>query len=815
MGWVLSGLLACAAAGTAAADQALTLAAGRAVTLSVTADGTQPFTYQWRKDGVNLPGATGSSYPIASFASSHAGVYTVVVANSAGSTVSDAATLSLEMLTAPLLTAQPLSRSVLAGDSVTFTASASGSPTLTYQWRKDGVALANGGRVSGVTTTTLTISGAATSDNGTYTLVVSNGAGSATSGGATLTVTNPPPTTPPQSTTTAPAVTRQPSSLTVASGAGAVFTVEASGSPAPSYQWRRNGVALVDGGNVSGATTSALSLGAAASADAGTYTVLVSNSAGSVTSNGATLTVTEAAVAPTIATQPASRTVAAGSSVTFSVTASGSPAPTLQWYRNGIALFNLGNVSGASSATLTVTSVSSADVGTYTAVATNSAGAATSQGATLALEGPAPSPSPSPAPAPAPSPAPSPSPAPAPAPAPAPSPAPAPAPAPSALLPFPVAVAVTPNGGVYVSDASLDQVFLLEADGRLRVLAGAAGTVGASDGTGTAARFNDPSGLAPAGGNGVLVADRANALIRWVEAGGRVSTVAGSASFRGAADGAALSATFSSPAGVARDSSGTVYVTDAMMHTVRRIASNGEVTTFAGTPGEPGDADGTGRQARFNQPAGLAVDAAGHVYVADAGNNLIRKISPQGVVTTIAGIFGVSGARDGTASDALFNQPTGVAVDGSGNVYVADMGNSVIRKLTPGGEVSTLAGLPGVAGLRDGQGAGAWLSQPRSVAYDGAGSLYVADTGNAAIRRVSLTGSVSTVTLVSAPAVNEPEAPSVAPSPTPAPPSAPSGTPSAPSSGGGGGGGGGSTGLVLILAFGVLLAVRARVMGQR
>jgi sugar lactone lactonase YvrE len=713
--------------------------------------------------------------------------------------VSDAATLTIESITAPLVTAQPLSRSVLAGDSVTFTASASGSPTLTYQWRKDGVTLANGGRVSGATTTTLTISGAATEDNGSYTLVVTNGAGSATSGSATLTVTNPPPPAPPQSTAVAPTLSRQPASQSVAAGAGVVFTVEASGSPAPAYQWRRNGVALANGGNVSGATSSALTLGAAGSADAGTYTVEVSNSAGAVTSSGATLTVTDPAVAPTITTQPASRTVAEGSNVTLNVTASGTPAPTVQWYRNGVALFNLGNVSGASSATLTVTAVSSADVGTYTAVATNSAGAATSQGATLALETPSPSPSPSPSPAP--------SPAPAPAPAPSPSPAPSPAPAPSALLPFPVAVAVTPNGAVYVSDASLDQVFLLEADGRLRVVAGAAGTVGSTDGTGTAARFNDPSGLAPAGGSGVLVADRANALIRWVESGGRVSTVAGSASFRGAADGAALSATFSSPAGVVRDAAGTVYVTDAMMHTVRRIATNGEVTTFAGTPGEPGDADGTGRQARFNQPAGLAVDAAGHVYVADAGNNLIRKISPEGVVTTLAGIFGVSGARDGTASDALFNQPTGVAVDGAGNVYIADMGNSVIRKLTPGGEVSTLAGLSGVAGLRDGQGGGAWMSQPRSIAYDGANSLYVADTGNAAIRRVTLTGAVSTVTLVSAPSVSEPEAPAVAPSPTPAPPSAPSGTPSAPSSGGGGGGGG-SNGLLVILALGALLAAR-------
>jgi sugar lactone lactonase YvrE len=259
---------------------------------------------------------------------------------------------------------------------------------------------------------------------------------------------------------------------------------------------------------------------------------------------------------------------------------------------------------------------------------------------------------------------------------------------------------------------------------------------------------------------------------------------------------------------VARAPSGDVYVADSMMHTIRRISLAGDVATLAGRPGTPGDADGAAGDARFNQPTGLAVDSAGVLYVADTGNNLIRRVTADGQVSTVAGIFGVSGSRDGLGGEALFNAPSGLAVDESGNLYVADTGNSTVRKITPQGIVSTFAGLPGVSGLRDGQGGDAWLSQPRSLAVDDSGNLYVADTGNARIRRISPSGAVSTLSLGDALLPPSSTTPPVVAAPSPAP-STPAPSPAPSGSGGGGGGGGGSTGALLALALAALVAGRA------
>jgi hypothetical protein len=145
----------------------------------------------------------------------------------------------------------------------------------------------------------------------------------------------------------------------------------------------------------------------------------------------------------------------------------------------------------------------------------------------------------------------------------------------------------------------------------------------------------------------------------------------------------------------------------------------------------------------------VAVDAAGNVYVADTTNNLVRQITPTGVVTTLAGVTGIAGSQDGTGSGALFNGPSGLAVDGSKNIYVADTGNSTIRKITPAGVVTTLAGLPTAGGLKDGAGSDALFNQPKALTIDSAGNLYVADTGNAAIRQVTPLGVVTTLHLTS------------------------------------------------------------------
>ena len=196
----------------------------------------------------------------------------------------------------------------------------------------------------------------------------------------------------------------------------------------------------------------------------------------------------------------------------------------------------------------------------------------------------------------------------------------------------------------------------------------------------------------------------------------------------GSVDGAGTVARFDSPIGVAVDSSDNVYVADTDNSTIRKITPAGAVTTLAGSAGQNGSADGTGSAARFDGPQGVAVDSAGNVYVAEYAT--IRKITPAGVVTTLAGSAGQYGSADGTGSDARFYYPEGVAVDSMGNVYVADSDNDTIRKITPAGNVTTLAGSAGVIGRADGIGSAAGFDYPKGVAVDSAGNLYVADTGN-------------------------------------------------------------------------------------
>ncbi|MDP2138629.1 MAG: matrixin family metalloprotease [Candidatus Didemnitutus sp.] len=278
------------------------------------------------------------------------------------------------------------------------------------------------------------------------------------------------------------------------------------------------------------------------------------------------------------------------------------------------------------------------------------------------------------------------------------------------VLPFPAAIAVDSNFNLYVGDTASDAVQLVTATGVVNIFAGLAGQTGTTDATGSAARFNDPSGVTLATNGTLTVSDTANATIRRITAGGVVTTLAGSPSARGNTDGTGAAATFRSPTGIAQDTAGNLYVADAQNHTIRRITSTGAVSTYAGAAGVSGSADGNATTARFNNPTGIAVDSNGNVFVADTTNNTIRRISALGGVVTIAGVAGVSGSSDGVGSDALFNQPSGVAVDLTGDVYVADTGNSTIRRITSLGLVSTVAGLPGVAGLKDGSGNNAWFN---------------------------------------------------------------------------------------------------------
>jgi sugar lactone lactonase YvrE len=267
------------------------------------------------------------------------------------------------------------------------------------------------------------------------------------------------------------------------------------------------------------------------------------------------------------------------------------------------------------------------------------------------------------------------------------------------------------------------------------------GLGGAVDGTGTAATFNLPSGVATDASGNIYVAEVNNNKIRKISPAAVVTTLAGSGRF-GSADGVGAAASFDWPAGVAVDASGNVYVADQGNNTIRKITSAGVVTTFAGSS-SAGAADGAGTAASFNSPTGVAVDGSGNVYVADRNNNKIRKISLAGVVSTFAG-SGWAGAADGAGTAASFNLPWGVATDVSGNVYVADQFNNKIRKITQAGVVSTFAG-SGSAGAVDGAGAAASFSGPSGVTTDASGNVYVADLYNSKIRKITPDGVVTTL----------------------------------------------------------------------
>ncbi len=295
-------------------------------------------------------------------------------------------------------------------------------------------------------------------------------------------------------------------------------------------------------------------------------------------------------------------------------------------------------------------------------------------------------------------------------------------------------------------------------------LAGQAGSSGSADGTGSAARFNLPADVAADLAGDLYVADTGNNAIRKVTAAGAVTTVATGLNHpagiaadasgdlyvadtdnnlvRGVSAAGAvtiLASGFNGPSGIAVDAAGNVYVADTLNHVIRSITPAGIVGIVAGVVGASGAADGTGSAARFYGPQGLAVDGSANLYVADTNNDTIRKIVlASGTVTTLAGQAGVSGSADGVGSQALFTFPSGAAVDGSGNIFVADTENHTIREITPAGAVVTLAGQTGSAGSADGTDGATRFDFPTGIAADSSGNVYVADTNNQAIRVVQL-----------------------------------------------------------------------------
>lgn len=331
--------------------QSQTVCEGASVSLTVTAGGTEPLAYQWRKGGVDIPGETATVLSLDPIALGDAGDYDVVVTNACGQTTSAVATVSVGA--APSVSVQPASQSVCDGGSVMLTVAAEGAAPLTFQWRKGGVDL------PGETNDTLTIDLVSPTDAGDYDVVVSNACGQTTSSAATLTIDE------------GPGIDTQPSTQSVCEGSSATLSVTATGTAPFTYQWRKDGV------DIPGETNASLAIDPATPADAGDYDVVITNGCGQTTSAAATLTIQEAA---SISQQPMSQTVCEGSPVTFTVTAAGTAPITYQWRKGGV------DIGGATSDSLSIASATPADADAYDVVVTTGCGAINSSVATLTVD---------------------------------------------------------------------------------------------------------------------------------------------------------------------------------------------------------------------------------------------------------------------------------------------------------------------------------------------------------------------------------------------------------------------------------------------
>jgi hypothetical protein len=323
---------------------------GSAASFTVAATGAGTLTYQWRKNTVNISGATSATYAIAAAAAADAGSYDVIVTGTCGSVTSSAVTLSLNAATA--ITTQPTAQTACAGTNVSFTVAATGNSTLTYQWRKGAV------NISGATSATYTIAGATAADAASYDVVVTGGCGSVTSTAVSLTIN------------AATVITTQPAAQAVCAGSAANFTVTATGTGTLTYQWRKGGT------NITGATSASYSIASVAAADAANYDVVVTGTCGSVTSTAVALTLN---AATSITTQPAAAAVCLGANATFTVVAAGTGTLTYQWRKGGT------NITGATNASYTITGVTATDAANYDVVVTGTCGNSTSTAVALTI----------------------------------------------------------------------------------------------------------------------------------------------------------------------------------------------------------------------------------------------------------------------------------------------------------------------------------------------------------------------------------------------------------------------------------------------
>ncbi len=477
------------------------------------------------------------------------------------------------------------------------------------------------------------------------------------------------PSGPPPPAPTPPSIVTQPVPVSVTAGQPAAFSVAASGTAPLAYQWQRNAV------DIGGATGATYAIASAALGDNGaSFRVVVSNVALTVTSTAAQLTVSAPNVAPAIVTPPLDSRVTSPATATFSVVAAGTPAPTLQWQLSTNNGGSWADIPGATSASYTTPATATGDsFNRFRVVATNIAGSATSPLATLivdppivadrlvlfagslSLEGTEDGTRT------------------------------------TARFGEPYGVVTDAAGNVYVADRGYHTIRKITPAGAVTTLAGLANTEGSADGTGSAARFSFPTGLGVDAAGNVYVADNGNNLLRKITPAGVVTTVVGVARLPG---GPRTGQRLFNPSAVAVDAAGNYFIANTGDQTIVMYPPTGPGVVLAGFPGIRGSQDGTDSTARFNGPSDLVLDGLGNLYVADQLNSTIRKIViATHVVTTYAGNPSRAGFADGIGGAALFADPIALTIDAAGNLYVADLTNNVIRKIAPGGVVSTVLGV--------------------------------------------------------------------------------------------------------------------------
>jgi len=314
----------------------------------------------------------------------------------------------------------------------------------------------------------------------------------------------------------------------------------------------------------------------------------------------------------------------------------------------------------------------------------------------------------------------------------------------------PLGLAVDSSGNLFIVENGDSRIRKVDTKGNISTIAGN-GTAGFSGDGSTAvnAEMNFPTGIAIDSSGNLYIADFLNLRIRKIDSSGNINSVAGNGVLSFSGDGGpAFSAQMNSPQGVAADSAGNLYVSDTNNNVVRKVAKNGTITTIAGTGTAGSNGDGSAATAaQLNGPRGLALDAAGNLYIADSQNAKIRKVSTSGTISTVAGSGTAGFGGDGAAATAAqLNFPTAVALDSAGDLFIADFSNNRIREVSAGGAIATVAG-NGRSGYSGdgGPAANAQLFTPQGVAVDSSGNLYIADTGNWVVRLVSAGGTISTI----------------------------------------------------------------------